>query len=168
MEERIMQAMAHTTCTKNKKQGEITVSTSRFGELSIDPEKIITMTSPFLGFPGSTRFFIKPHGKKSPFFWLQSLDEPKLAFVCIPAAILVPQYQPEISGLIRQELQVSPEQGLEILLVLTIPKENLEGMTANLMGPVAINPQRHLAKQVLQDPVHYDACWPVFTKDPAA
>ncbi len=162
-----MQAMAHTTCTKNKKQGEITVSTSRFGAMSIAPEKIITMTSPFLGFSGSKRFVIKPHGKKSPFFWFQSLDEPKLAFVCIQANLLVPQYQPEISTLIRQELQASPEQALEILLVLTIPKDHPEGMTANLMGPVAINPQKRLAKQVLQDPVSYDACWPVFTQDTA-
>ena len=84
----------------------------------------------------------------------------------IPA--IATEFYLEISTLIRQELQASPEQALEILLVLTIPKDHPEGMTANLMGPVAINPQRHLAKQVLQDPVHYDACWPVFTKDPAA
>lgn len=160
-----MHAMATTTCTEKK--GEITVPTSRFGVLSVNPEKIITMTSPFLGFPDSTRFFIKPHGEESPFLWLQSLDDPKLAFVALQAALLIPQYQPEISGLSRQELQASPEQPLEILLILTIPRDNPEGMTANLLGPVAINSQKRLAKQVLQDPARYDACWPVFTTDDA-
>lgn len=160
-----MHAMATTTCTDKKE--EITVLTSRFGALSIKPEKIITMTSPFLGFPDSTRFFVKPHGEESPFLWLQSLDDPKLAFVVLQAALLIPQYQPEISGLSRQELQASPEQPLEILLILTIPRDNPEGMTANLLGPVAINPQKRLAKQILQDPTRYDACWPVFTTDEA-
>ncbi|MFA6497856.1 MAG: flagellar assembly protein FliW [Desulfurivibrionaceae bacterium] len=161
----MMHAMATTTCTE--KQGEITVSTSRFGKLSVNPEKVITMTSPFLGFPDSKRFLIKPHGEESPFLWLQSLDDPKLAFVVIQATLLIPQYQAEISNLIRQELQASPEQPLETLLILTIPRENPEGMTANLLGPVAINSQTRLAKQVLQDPTRYDACWPVFTMDTA-
>lgn len=161
-----MHATATTTCTEN--QGEITVATSRFGALSVNPEKVITMTSPFLGFPGSRRFIIKPHGEASPFLWLQSLDDPKLAFVVTQAALLVPQYQPEISALIRQELQAAPEQALEILLILTIPRENPEGMTANLLGPVVINSQRRLAKQVLQDPTRYDACWPVFTMEEPA
>ncbi|MFA6899473.1 MAG: flagellar assembly protein FliW [Desulfurivibrionaceae bacterium] len=161
----MMHAMATTTCTE--KQGEITVSTSRFGKLSVNPEKVITMTSPFLGFPDSKRFLIKPHGEESPFLWLQSLDDPKLAFVVIQATLLIPQYQAEISNLIRQELQASPEQPLETRLILTIPRENPEGMTANLLGPVAINSQTRLAKQVLQDPTRYDACWPVFTMDTA-
>lgn len=160
-----MLAMTTTTCTENHR--EITVSTSRFGQLSVTQEKILTMTSPFLGFPDSKRFIIKPHGEESPFLWLQSLDDPKLAFVAIQAALLIPQYQPEISSLTLQELQGSPEQPLEILLILTIPKNNPEGMTANLLGPVALNPQTRLAKQVLQDPTRYDACWPVFTMDTA-
>lgn len=158
-----MPAIATANCTA--KQGEITVSTSRFGELSVNPEKIITMTSPFLGFPDSKRFIIKPHGEESPFLWLQSLDDPKLAFVVTQASLLIPQYQPEISSPIRQELQSSPDQALEILLILTIPKENPEEMTANLLGPVVINSQKRLAKQVLQDATRYDACWPVFTRE---
>ncbi|OGQ98632.1 MAG: hypothetical protein A2505_07395 [Deltaproteobacteria bacterium RIFOXYD12_FULL_55_16] len=157
--------MAIITCTE--KQREITVSTSRFGELSVNPEKIITLTSPFLGFPEAKRFFIKQHGEESPFLWLQSLDDPKLAFVSMQAAVLTPQYQPEISSLTRQELQAAPEQALEVLLILTVPKGNPEGMTANLMGPVVINTEKCLAKQVLQNPSRYEACWPVFTREEA-
>ncbi|MHB1015835.1 MAG: flagellar assembly protein FliW, partial [Desulfurivibrionaceae bacterium] len=108
-----------------------------------------------------------PHGENSPFLWLQSLDDPKLAFVLIQAALLIPQYQPEISTLIRQELQAASDQALEVLLILTVPRENPEGMTANLLGPVVINSDKRLAKQVLQDPARYDACWPVFVMENA-
>lgn len=143
----------------------ILAATSRFGELEIDREKVITMTSPFLGFPGSKRFFLRPHSAESPFMWFQSLDDPSLAFVVIQSQVLIPQYQPVIPEKIRSELDVSPETPLDILLILTIPKNNPQGMTANLLGPLALNSSRRLAKQVLLDPTIYEPCWPVFTED---
>lgn len=143
----------------------IQVATSRFGELEIDREKVISMTSPFLGFPDSKRFFLRPHSAESPFMWFQSLDEPTLAFVVIQSQVLIPQYQPAIPGNIRNELDTGPETPLDILLILTIPKNNPQGMTANLLGPLVINSVRRLAKQVLLDPTIYAPCWPVFTED---
>ncbi|MGV1100158.1 flagellar assembly protein FliW [Thiovibrio sp. JS02] len=155
------------TKTEETRQGELRVMTSRFGELRVRPEKIITMTSPFLGFPDSKRFLLKPHGEESPFMWLQSLDDPKLAFVVTQALLLAPRYQPIIPGFIRQELDAAENAPLEILLILTIPRDNPQKMTANLLGPVVINSQKRLAKQVLQDPTVYDACWPVFAVEAA-
>ncbi len=146
-------------------QDEITVATSRFGEISVRADKIITMTSPFLGFPESKRFILRPHSAESPFMWLQSLENPKLAFVVIQAAPLVPHYRPAIAKHILQELEISQNQQPEILLILTVPSGRPEKMTANLLAPLAINAQRRLAKQVLLDPTTYDPCWPVFTDE---
>lgn len=97
--------------------------------------------------------------------WFQSLDDPGLAFVVIQAMVLVPQYQPELPGATRKELEAGPDMALDILLILTIPKNNPQGMTANLLGPLVINSDKRLAKQVLLDPTVYAACWPVFTQD---
>lgn len=160
----MMHAMAEIAPTAT--QSEISIVTTRFGTVKVRPDKIITMTAPFLGFPGSRHFMLRPHGEESPFMWLQSLDEPGLAFVVIPAAILAPQYQPAVPESIRQELAATPGSQLDTLLILTIPKENPQEMTANLLGPMVINAESRLARQVLQDPTRYDACWPVFTVDP--
>jgi len=143
-------------------QQEITVASSRFGAMTIRTDKIITMTSPFLGFPDSMRFILKPHGEESPFMWLQSVDDPQLAFVVTAAAILAPQYQPAIPQHIRQELEAREDEPLEILLLLTIPRGNPLKMTANLLGPLVLNSRKRLAKQVVQDPKVFDHCWPVF------
>lgn len=151
--------------TRDTNQQEITVATSRFGKLTIRPENIITMASPFLGFPDSHHFILKPHGTESPFMWLQSLDEPHLAFVVTSAAILAPQYKPAIPALVRQELGATEDDPLEILLILTIPHGDPLKMTANLLGPVMINSQKRLAKQVVQDPKVFDHCWPVFVEE---
>lgn len=143
----------------------LTVSSSRFGEIQADPDKIITMTSPFLGFPESKRFMLIPHGENTPFMWLQSLDDPQLAFVVIPAVILVPDYNPALPAQARQELKAGEEDELNILLLLTIPHNNPQKMTANLLGPLMINPEQRLAKQIILDPNKWDPRWPVFTDD---
>lgn len=145
--------------------GMLTVATSRFGEIKVSQDKIITLSSPFLGFPDSKRFMIKPHGDESPFMWLQSLDDPKLAFVVIQASILIPQFTPTIPAGTRKELDAGENAPLDILLILTIPKDNPQKMTANLLGPVVLNAEKRLAKQVLQDPTLYNACWPVFSEE---
>lgn len=139
----------------------ITIQTSRFGDLDIDEDKIITMTTPFLGFAAERRFILLPHGPDSVFWWLQAVDNPNLAFVVIQPALIDPQYQPTIASHFQQELQVENQTALEILVILTIPKGHPEEMTANLLGPIILNPVQQLAKQILLDPAHYDPCWRV-------
>lgn len=139
-----------------------TIKTSRFGSFEIEEDKIITMTTPFLGFAEERHFILLPHGPGSAFWWLQAVDNPGLAFVVIQPAIINPSYQPAIPSHLQQELQCQDEHGLEILVILTIPKGQPEAMTANLLGPVILNPMKKLAKQLLLDPSVYDPCWPVF------
>ena len=160
MEEGMAQATADNTQTED--QDMLTVSTSRFGELTVSPDKVIRMTSPFLGFPDSINFMLKPHGEESPFMWLQSLEDPTLAFVVIQSTIIAPDYQPVITNYVKQELKTEQSDQLEVLLILTVPKNDLKKITANLLGPLVINSNQRLAKQVLQDPTTNDACWPIF------
>ncbi|MBI5557531.1 MAG: flagellar assembly protein FliW [Deltaproteobacteria bacterium] len=140
----------------------IMVQTSRFGEISVDEKRIIRMLSPLLGFPESKRFILKSHSKKSPLMWLQSLDNPDLAFVVIPATLLNMDYQPEIPRQSLKELMITSDSDKDILLILTIPKENPLEMTANFLGPIVLNSQRKLAVQVVLDPHQYDPCRKLF------
>lgn len=141
----------------------ITVQTSRFGEIIVDTERIISMLSPLLGFPESTRFILKSHSQKSPFMWLQSLDNPQLAFVVLPATLTGLDYRPEIPRQILKELLITADNDKDILLILTIPKNNPQEMTANLLGPIVLNSSMRLAAQVVLDPQKYDPCTRLFT-----
>lgn len=142
-----------------------TIQTSRFGSLDIDRDKIITLTTPFLGFAAERQFILLPHGPGSAFWWLQAVDNPDLAFVVISPAVINQQYQPAIPQSCQQELQATDQNELEILIILTIPKGQPTAMTANLLGPIALNPVRKLAKQILLDPARYNPCWPVMPED---
>ena len=149
--------------TKNTTtEGKMKAQTSRFGEIEIDPDLIITMTNPFLGFPESTRFILRPGIKDSPFMWLQSLDDPELAFVIIQPQFLGLDYSPPIPKAVKEELKIDTEKDQDILLILTIPEGKPQEMTANLLGPIIINSKDRLARQVVLDPNKYELSWPVF------
>lgn len=142
-----------------------TIDTVKFGKITVDQDKVITMATPFLGFPDSSRFILRPHSDSSPFVWLQSLDDPKLAFVMINPTLLIPDYKPEIPAAIMEELKLKESDQLQLMVILTIPNGHIEQMTANLLGPVAINPVKRLAKQVPLDPCQYDPSWQVLVED---
>ncbi len=135
------------------------IHTSRFGAIEIDEDKIITMTSPVLGFPDDRQFILIPHAKDSPFWWLQAVQNPPLAFAVLQAARLNTSYEPEIGRLIRDELSLSKGEAPEILVILTIPRGRPEEMTANLLGPIVVNTTKKLARQVVLDDSRYDPCW---------
>jgi len=137
------------------------INTSRFGSLDIDHDKVITLTTPLLGFPDERQFILVPHGPDSAFWWLQAVANPALAFVVISPAVLNPDYHPSIPPACQQELQATTASDLELLIILTIPNGQPTAMTANLLGPIALNPIKKLAKQILLDPAHYAPCWPV-------
>ncbi|MEW6426956.1 MAG: flagellar assembly protein FliW [Thermodesulfobacteriota bacterium] len=144
---------------------QLRVATSRFGTVEIEADKIITMTAPFLGFPRSLHFFLRPHSDNSPFLWLQSVDEPDLAFVTMQSSVLLPEYAPELGEALARELQMAGGARPDLLLILTIPDGRPREMTANLLGPVALNVEKRLGRQVLLDPNRYDPCWKVFAEE---
>ena len=90
--------------------------------------------------------------------WLQSLDNPQLAFVVVQPELFLEDYSPVLQKFVLEELRFSKESDKEILVILTIPPGKPEEMTANLLGPVVINTSKRLAKQVLLDPGKYDPC----------
>jgi flagellar assembly factor FliW len=153
--------MMSAAVQKQDEEKTLIVATSRFGDIEVDRDKIITMASPFPGFPDSQRFIIRPHGKESPFFWLQSLEDPELAFVVISSTALIPDYQPKIAETTLLDLQLKGAPP-ELLLILTIPHGEPKKMTANLLGPIVLNPAKRLACQALLDPSVYELGWPVF------
>lgn len=137
------------------------VHTSRFGEIEVDQDRIITMTSPVLGFPESHRFVLRPHNAGSAFMWLQSLDNPNLAFVVVPAGLIDKGFKPSLPEPDRQELELPPSQVAEYLVILTFNRADTLSITANLLGPVVLNTEKRLAKQVLLDPGRYDIAFRV-------
>lgn len=128
------------------------IATSRFGVLEIDPSLVIHFRSGMIGFEHSRRYAVLQIDPDSPFRWLQSLDDGALAFPVVDPWMFKPDYAPVLSAADAEDLELAEETPRFVLAVVTIPRENPQAMTANLLGPVVVNAETRQAKQVvLQD-----------------
>ena len=122
---------------------------SRFGAFDIDNESVLTFPSGLLGFPESRRYVILDHDTEAPFKWLQSLDEPALAFVIIDPDLLLADYHIQVPDDALAEVQGNEESDLATAVILTIPSDDPGRMTANLRGPLLMNQRTKLCKQLV-------------------
>lgn len=124
-------------------------TSSRFGTIEISTDKILTFPSGLLGFPDRRRYVILDHDTEAPFKWLQSLDEPALAFVILDPKLFVIDYQFEWSREAAAEVQCEDSDDITTAVILTIPSDDPGRITANLRGPLLMNPRTKLCKQLV-------------------
>ena len=122
-----------------------------FGEIEISDDKIINFEQGIIGFPDShnyTLLYDSEKGDDSVISWLQSLDEPKLAFPVIDPLKVCPDYDPRIDEELLQPLGELTEDNLLVLVTITVPS-NVEEMTINLKAPIIINADLKKASQLI-------------------
>ncbi|MCP9451604.1 MAG: flagellar assembly protein FliW [Nitrospira sp.] len=125
-------------------------SSSRFGTFEITEGQVLTFPSGLLGFPDHRRYVILDHDTEAPFQWLQSLDEGGLAFVILdPDLFLGEEYRIEVSDETLAEIHGKRGEPLSVAVILTIPSDDPRRITANLRGPLVMNPRTRLGKQVI-------------------
>ena len=131
------------------------VDSIRFGTLEVKEKDILTFPEGLVGFAACKKFFIYNKDKNLPFFWLQSIENPKLAFVIADPALFFPDYK--ISAR-RQELAVidaKNTKNLIICVIISISRDPFR-MTANLQGPLVINTANHKGKQLVLVDTNYN------------
>jgi flagellar assembly factor FliW len=126
------------------------VTTTRFGTVEFDRDKVIDFVEDIPGFPEAKRFIFIPHADDSPLNWLQCIDAPELAFAVLDPWLLFDDYKPALSGFDLESLDLGDnlDEDLIILSVLTIPSDP-QMMTVNLKAPIVINAKLNKAKQVV-------------------
>jgi flagellar assembly factor FliW len=136
------------------------IRTSRFGEIDVEDQSVVDMPGGMLGFSEFTRFVLIQHNQDSPFLWYQSVDEPGLAFVIVDPFGFFPDYEVMLS---QEDLEVLDSEDLgklAVFSVVVIP-ENPEDMTANLQGPIVINVDTKIARQVVLNDERYSPRQPI-------
>ncbi len=142
--------------------------TTRFGEIDIDENKIMIFQSGLLGFPDVKRYVLLNHMNNPdvPFKWLQAVDDPDLVFVVIDPLLFSSDYVRDIEEHNVRELNIAGTDDLCIIVIVTIPNELPELMTANLQGPLIVNLRTREAKQVVLLDERYPLRYPVFQDSP--
>lgn len=129
--------------------------TARFGAVDFDDLDILTLEDGLLGFPQCRRFIVICHKEGSRFRWLQSLDDPQLAFLVVDPGEFFADYAPEMDDAEAIRLALAEQTPRLVYTIVTIPRGQPEAMTVNLAGPIVINLETRSGKQiVVEDPAY--------------
>jgi len=131
--------------------------TARFGSVEIQTEDIILFPEALYGFDQEKEFVLLPLDPNidSPMEWLQSLRNPGLAFIVTDPFLFVPEYKMVLNDDEKHQLKIGSTESILVRVIVTIPKVYTQ-MTANLVAPLVINKENHLAKQIVLTNAEYD------------
>ena len=135
-------------------------ATRLFGEIEIDESKIITFEDGIIGFPDMKKFTLifdeEKEGRPS-ISWLQSMDEPEIAFPVMDPLFVCEAYNPSGEDELLKNLGTIKEDNLYVLVTVTVPQD-IKELAVNLKAPIVINTDTRKASQIIVEddlPVRY-------------
>lgn len=129
------------------------LETTRFGELEIDTETVISFPDGLPGFPDVRGVVLIEVSDEQPFYWLQDVDRGELAFLAVVPWEYFPNYELALSDEDERALEVTDPTDLLVLTLVTVDRD-VPLVTANLLGPIVINQAKRLARQTVLDGDH--------------
>ena len=128
--------------------------TRYFGPVEYDETSVLEFPDGIPAFEQSRRFLPLRQPINDPLVFLQSLSDPELCFVTLPALAACPRYRLSIGreDLDALELETSrqPVMGSEVLCLTILSVEKNTPPTANLLAPIVVNLNTQCARQVIQ------------------
>ncbi len=132
---------------------------TRFGEVEYDPENLLIFPAGLIGFPTLRSFIVMPNKKQGPLFWIQSVDDPDIAFVLTDPTNFFLDYKAAPDNAERNSLQISPEDEYYVLSVVTVPPD--QKISLNLAAPIFFAPKTNRAIQVILENTEYHSRTPL-------
>jgi len=139
----------------------VEINTVRFGKIIISQGEKINFPEGLLGFSQYTDFCLVDPQDDTLILWLQSIQEPSLAFPVLEPKIFYPSYIVRLSALELRQLQLSNINESVVFSVITIPSDVTQ-MTANLKAPLAVNLKNQIGRQVVLQENEYSIRFEMF------
>ena len=141
------------------------ISTTQFGNLQYSEEDVFEFPGGLPGFEAEHRFLCIERPALRPVVFLQSVEQPSLCFITLPARTVDPGYQLSVGPEERTLLGLADgaasafEQSLACLAIVCLPAEGTP--TANLLGPVVLSRETRKGVQAVRDDCRYSATTPL-------
>jgi len=141
------------------------INTAKFGEIEVEDSRVFDFVLPIIGFNDLTKYIIIEPDKDTLFKWLQSVEEPALAFPIISVAALDYDYSVDLADNVITDLEITNAESLLVMNITSIPQDNPRGTTINLLAPLIFNLDNHKAGQIVLSGSGYEISYPMFKKD---
>ena len=138
------------------------IESSRFGMLEVREDTVLSFPDGLIGLPG-TQYALIAQSEKTPFYWLHSIEEPNLAVPVTMPWLFFSGYEVEISDAEADRLGISESKQAEIFCVVKATSE-LQGFTINLAGPVIVNSETRVGRQIINGATGYSVRQPLFAE----
>ncbi|MEI7473182.1 MAG: flagellar assembly protein FliW [bacterium] len=125
------------------------INTEKFGEIEINENLTFEFIAPIIGYEHLNKFALVDHMPESPFKWLQSLEDEKIAFPVTCAGFFGLDYEFIMPEDEVKKLELTNAENLLTLNIVCIPSGHPENATINLLGPLVINMDNKKAMQVV-------------------
>jgi len=116
----------------------VKIKTTRFGEVEIDDNRVISFPRGILGFDRFKSYFLMDY-KDTPIKWLQSTDNPDVAFMVVDPLLFFQDYVPELSPVEKNLLEVQNPADLAVLAIMNVNRNQDPPVTLNLQAPLVLN-----------------------------
>ena len=123
------------------------VATKAFGIIDVDERQKIFIPQGLFGFE-NLKDYVLLDAEQDPFYWLQSADDQKIAFILIDPVVFRSDYKVIVSSDEIADIGLSSMEGALIFSVVTALGDGK--VTANLQGPLIINRDTKVGKQIIQ------------------
>lgn len=132
---------------------------TRFGEVEYDPDNLLHFPAGLIGLPNLRHFIVMPNKKQGPLFWIQSVDEPDIAFVLTDPTNFFLDYLVAPDTAERQILHIDDKDECFVLTVVTVPPD--QNITMNLAAPILFAAKTNRAIQVILEGTTYSSKTPL-------
>lgn len=138
------------------------LNTGKFGEIDIEEDRIFDFVLPIIGFDELRKYIILEPNPDTLFKWLQSIEDPSLAFPIISLTSLDYDYSIDVSDSAVNALEITNPESLLVMNITSIPQDNPRGTTINLLAPLIFNLDNKRAGQIVLSGSGYDISYPMF------
>ena len=132
---------------------------SRFGEIEYDPDNTLLFPEGLIGFESLRNFVVMPNEKEGPLFWIQSVEDPEVAFVLTDPTDFYYDYNVVPDKRERERLEIGEKDVFLVVSVVTVTPDRK--ITLNLAAPILFAPKTNRAIQVILEGTQFSSRTPL-------
>lgn len=117
------------------------------GKIEISEDRILTVPEGLYGFEKYTKYALVD-SEYEPFLWLQSCEDPNLAFLIVDPFLISSDYETDIDDDSLAKINIFKPEDIIVMTIVTVPHDG-SVITANFQGPLVINKNTRECMQVI-------------------
>ena len=123
------------------------IQSTRFGTINVEADALLTFPRGLIGMTDLARFaLVPPPAPDAAFYWLQSVEDPAVAFLVCDPNRFFKDYHVSIREETQADLDLADAKDGQLLVICNRVGE---WVTGNLQGPLVVNTRTRVGQQVV-------------------